>query len=605
MSRRLTTILLIASFITIPFSFAVFGLTEPDIVRVFRVKVKGVKSITSEALQQSISTVIPSFYAFWFDKPEFDEVSLDEDMVRIRHLYSKHGFYEAEASYTLKYNKKNDLVSITITVKEGKPIKLRSFDIVYDTEVSKRILKKIKKNIPLKIKKRFSPIKYQQTKDVIKLIFANNGYPNAEVRGEAIVNRQEKWAEVSLRISPGELYHFGFTLVGGNKKVRSSIITRESDYKKGDTYSRKEVEDTQARIFGLGMFNSVLIDEVYSDEEKLVHVNIDVTERKLGTFKIGVGFGSEDLFRGRLSWTQLNFFGNGRRLSIAGKFSFLVQSLEATFSQPYFLGSGSELFFTTNTRRDDLLSFAVESQIGTLGVKKIFSNKYQGLFTYTFQLSRLSEISEATSEFITDDKYHLSFFTLGFERNSTGRTVTPKRGSATSLFVELSSNSLWSEVEYVKSTFTIRKYKKLFGSVLAARFDIGVLQPFGSTGRLEVPIFKRFFAGGSTTVRGFAFQKLGPLDDNKDPVGGNSLLIGSLESRFPIWRDIGGVVFLDIGNVYSQEWDFRLDQIKYSPGLGLRYDTLIGPLRIDVGYTVNPDSDLRPVHVHISIGNAF
>jgi len=106
-------------------------------------------------------------------------------------------------------------------------------------------------------------------------------------------------------------------------------------------------------------------------------------------------------------------------------------------------------------------------------------------------------------------------------------------------------------------------------------------------------------------MRGFPFQKLGPLDDSNDPLGGNSLLVGSFEVRYPIYGDFGGVTFLDYGNVYTEEWSFDLADIRYAPGVGLRYDTLIGPVRFDVGYALNPEPGIRRIQFFISIGQAF
>ncbi|NIS08618.1 MAG: BamA/TamA family outer membrane protein, partial [Candidatus Dadabacteria bacterium] len=115
----------------------------------------------------------------------------------------------------------------------------------------------------------------------------------------------------------------------------------------------------------------------------------------------------------------------------------------------------------------------------------------------------------------------------------------------------------------------------------------------------------RFFTGGSTTMRGFPFQELGPLDGSGDPVGGNTLLLGNLEARYPIYKKLGGVVFLDYGNVFPDEFDFKIDDIKYAVGTGLRFDTIVGPLRVDFGYTLNPEPNIDRFQFFLSIGHAF
>lgn len=578
---------------------------DTTVVSVYRVRIKGVKSIPLQQVKDSIVTEIPIFFAFWFTKPPLEEEALEQDMLRIQNLYALHGFYNAKSTFELDFNKARDRVNVFIRVEEGKPITLRSINIQYTVELAPRILKQIGKSFPLKVQRRFSSIKYQTAKNYVSLVLANNGYPRAEVEGEALVNQRERWADVTLHVASNEKYVFGFTRVVGNKKVRSGVITREGDYQKGDTYSEKELEDTQTRIFALGLFRYVLIDKIFDPETNSVDVSINVKERKLGTFKVGLGFGTEDLFRAQLSWTQKNFLGNGRTLSVSSKFSSLIQGIEGKFTQPYFLGTGSELFLSTNTRRDDVPSYTALSQIATVGVTKRFLSRYEAFGQYAYQITDITDISAATSEFIVDTDYHLFTIGGGIRRDSVGATFNPRRGSVMSAAVDLASNYLGSEVSYVKTTFTARKFHRVFKTVLAGRLDVGVIQPIGKTTRLDVPIFKRFFAGGSTTNRGFAFQKLGPLDSNEEPVGGNSLILGTIESRFPVWRELGGVLFVDVGNVYARQWQFKLDELKYSPGIGIRYDTLIGPLRVDFGWNANGDEDLRPFQVHFSIGHTF
>ncbi|MGH7884410.1 MAG: BamA/TamA family outer membrane protein, partial [Thermodesulfobacteriota bacterium] len=119
------------------------------------------------------------------------------------------------------------------------------------------------------------------------------------------------------------------------------------------------------------------------------------------------------------------------------------------------------------------------------------------------------------------------------------------------------------------------------------------------------PVFKRFFAGGSTSMRGFPFQRLGPLNDEEDPLGGNSIFVGNLETRFPLFKKVGGVLFFDYGNVFPSSFDFKLNDIRYAVGTGLRYNTIVGPVRLDVGYALNPVDEISRVQVFISIGQAF
>ncbi|MCZ6468997.1 MAG: outer membrane protein assembly factor BamA [Candidatus Dadabacteria bacterium] len=576
---------------------------EPN-VRVSKVKIKGAKVVTKQQIEQVIGTDFPSI-KFWVKKPPFDEEVLKGDMIRIQRLYANNGYYDAKATYELKYNKDETRVEIKITIEEGEPIILTDIDLKIEGDLSDEIKKQITDAVPLKVDETFSPNGYQQTKGVISEILYNRGYPKSDIEGEALVNRREKWARAKFVVKPGLIYKFGVIKVEGNEKVASYIIEREADFKEGKIFSLSEMNETQANIFQLGLFRSVVIDPVYNDEEQIADIAIVVKERKQGSVKIGGGFGTEDKLRGQVIWTQRNFFGGGRRLEVSGKFSFITQRVKTSVIQPYIVGKDSELSGTLNFQRDDVPSFKGRSFLTTAALTKDFWTYYSVFSSLNLQFSKIEDSATRTPEERSRENFFLTFINLGFERDATDNILNPTRGTVVSTGLESSFTALGSDVNYLKGTIELRGYKEYRDVVFAKKFTIGVIQPFGSTQTLDIPIFKRFFAGGSTSMRGFPFQKLGPLDRNNDPLGGNSLLVGSFEVRYPIYGDFGGVAFLDYGNVYTDEWSFPLQDIKYAPGLGLRYDTIIGPVRFDVGYALNPEPGITRIQFFISIGQAF
>ena len=580
------------------------GEANNQTVQISKLKIKGADHVSIKEIKERIGTEFPSIKP-WAKDPEFDEEILKDDMVRIQRLYGDHGYYDAKAEYKIKYNDKRDRVEITIKIVEGKPVILQDLNIDIPEDLNEETKKDILDSLPIKVNERFSSIKYQQTKALISDILSNNGYPKAVVEGEAIVNRKEKWAKLSLKINPGLLYRFGSISAEGNEKVESYVITREATFKKGDIYSTKKLNDTQARIFQLGLFSSVLIDTDLNEEITTADVNVKVRERKLGEVKVGVGFGTEDLFRGQIVWTKRNFFGGGRRLQLSASASFITQRFLVSLIQPYIIGGGSELAGSINFERDDFPGFKAGSIVGTVGVRKRFSQVFSGFGSFNVQASRLSDVSSETEQFIERNNYFVTFFNFGIVRNTTDNIFNPTRGTVALFVFEPSFKTLGSQVNYIKGTVQLSGYKELLNVVFAKSITVGFIQPFGGDGTFDVPIFKRFFAGGSTSMRGFPFQKLGPLDANEDPIGGNSLLVGNFEIRFPIYKDFGGVVFFDYGNVYKDEFDYKLDQLKYAPGAGLRYNTIIGPIRFDFGYALNPEPGIRRYQFFFSIGQAF
>lgn len=574
------------------------------IARITKIKIKEDKAISQKKIKESIATEFPSIRP-WVKRPEFYEEILKDDMIRIKDLYNKNGYYDATAKYKLKYNKEENSVEITININEGKPVILTELNLNYKGEIDKTIRDKIIETIPLKVNKTFSQLNYEITKNVISNILSDEGYPKAEVLGEALVNRREKRVKVSFIITPGQLYKFGIMKIEGTEKVKTELIKREILYKRGETYSLKKVNDTEAKLFQLGFFRSVIIDTHFNDQQLTADTVIRLSERKLGTIKIGAGFGTEDKLRGQVIWIERNLFGSGRTLLTSVKASFITQRFQTQIIQPYFIGRNSDLSINLDVERDDVPSFEGVTLINTLRINKRFKDIYNAFGAFNIQFAKVESSNVRTPEQESRGDFFLTFFNGAIERTTTDSILNPTSGTSISLGLETSSKAIGSDVNYVKGIIDLRGFKALSNVVFAKRISIGVIQPFGSTDTFDIPVFKRFFAGGSNSMRGFPFQKLGPLNRKDEPLGGNSLLIGSFETRFPIYKNLGGALFFDYGNVYTKQWDFRFGDIKYAPGIGLRYNTIIGPIRFDVGYALNPEPGINRVQYWISIGQAF
>lgn len=571
-------------------------------VFISKIKISGSEIISKNEIKKNIATNFPSIFP-WKKKPLFDEEIFNDDIKRIKALYHNKGFYDVEIDHYFKY--RDNYVEIFVIIEQGAPVITREIKLEINNTLLENEKDKILKELPLKEDEYFSSEKYQESKNFIKRYFSNIGYPKVSVKGEALVNKREKWAHVIIKIDTGDIYHFGKILVDGNKSVKKKIIEREILYKTDKQFSYDDIEKTRLKIFRLGFFKSVVIDIIFNDTLRIVDTLIRVEEKKFGSIKAGIGFGTEDLLRGQLIWNQRNIFGGGRNFELAGKFSFLTQRIRASFTQPYLFDSNLKFNSVIETIRDDFPSYTSQSLVLVNKIDKSIGNHYNLYGSFDLQLSHLKDVSNSTEEFITDDQYFLTSLNFGIERKEIDNIVNPKNGTVVSFDIRSSTSILGSDEDYLKSVFEFKGYKEYKSIVFAKKFDLGFIVPYRNTNTFDVPIFKRFFAGGSTSMRGFPFQELGPLDDNDDPVGGNTFILGSMEARIPIYKKLGGVVFLDYGNVYTKEFDIDLSDIKYAIGTGLRYDTIIGPLRIDFGYTLNPEPGINRFQFFLSVGHAF
>jgi outer membrane translocation and assembly module TamA len=180
----------------------------------------------------------------------------------------------------------------------------------------------------------------------------------------------------------------------------------------------------------------------------------------------------------------------------------------------------------------------------------------------------------------------------------------PRNGEVLSLLVDQAGEIWGGKFAFYKITAEAKKYFYLgWETVLANRLKIGVGDSLGA--RRNIPLSERFFAGGEKSVRGFGRRRLGPLSASDDPLGGLGLIEGSLEVRRPLWRDLAGALFLDFGQVSTRALDVPLDDLKFSTGFGVSYNTPVGPMRLDIGFPFDPPRGDRPWQIHFSIGAFF
>jgi len=335
-----------------------------------------------------------------------------------------------------------------------------------------------------------------------------------------------------------------------------------------------------------------------------------VKEAKKQTVRVGVGYGTVEQFRGQLQWEIRDFLGDGRRLQINAKASSLVQLLAGQFTQPYFLTPHSYLTVDGGIQHEDQVSFENQKEY----VDPVFNYKWNERLSsyigYDLEANRLLNVKLQPLVQGPQDRenqnYYVSSLLGGNAWEHVDVPANPHEGLRFFQTVEWASGGLGSQVDFVKLILEGRGYLSLsqYG-VLAGRLKWGGIQTLENT--TSIPIFKRFFAGGPDSVRGYPYQKLGPLDVNGNPIGGMTLVEGSLEWRFPIHKSFEGVLFSDFGNVYIPSFDVIWSHLRYTAGCGLRYLTLIGPLRLDFGYQLNPPEQnfFVPYQFYFSIGQAF
>lgn len=589
---------------------------EPDAPRlpvVAGVDWKGVDHVREADLEDRILTAHRPWWKPWEKRPTFDEAALEGDVARIQAAYRAHGYYETKVGYAVEWSDDRSSARVVFRVNEGEPVRLEPPRIVFanGSELDEGRRDALLADLPLDPGEPFGTEDYRDARDELLRRLANAGHPDARLEGGARIDVARLAAWIDWEIHPGPLVHFGPASVAGLDRVAEATVLRELVFEEGDVYSLDAVEESQRQVYGLDLFRSVAIrarrpaqngDAV--PEEATWPVEIRVEETNPRTFRVGVGYGTEDQFRGEVKWLHRNFFGGARTLQLTARYSSLVAGGEAEFVQPRLPDPLLSLSIRASAFRETLPAFDANRAAWGLTFRRPLFERVTGTLGYQFDYGDVTRVK--TDDLGDVEKgSRLSLLQLGLERVVVDDSLDPTRGTRLNLRVEPSLRGIGSQVDYVKLSTEGRVYLPVWFTVLGLRLKLATVQPFGSSDRGDVPIFKRLFSGGSTSVRGFDYQQLGPLDANGDPLGGLSLVEANAELRIPIWRFVGAVAFLDSGQISSGPMRFRFDDLFYSTGAGLRVKTPFGSIGVDYGYILNPPDLVDRSRIHFSVGHTF
>jgi outer membrane protein assembly complex protein YaeT len=575
------------------------------------IRFKGVEQLSVKELRKRLKTTEKRFH--WFTMATLDDKVLRDDLKRLEQYYKSQGFYHMRVVAHELSPVVGNKVRLEITIEEGPPLLVQQILLQVDGQFESAWHGEVYGLLPLQPGKRFTSEGYRDCEKVVLQFFADWGYPKAKVDMRARLDKRSNQATVWLDVNTGPVCFFGPVTLEGNQKVESHVILRELSFHQGERFSIGKIQESQKRLFNLSLFQLVDINvEDMEGDATVLPVKILLKESKKQTVRAGVGYGTEDKFRGRLDWEIRNFMGDGRRLELDARASSIIQILEANFLQPYLWGPQGSLTSKVGFLHENQVAYENAKFYATTLVDYKIDAHLSARFGYSLEANHLLSVdvdllSRQPSD-STNEEFFISSLLGAAGWVQVDDILNPKSGFQILPNLEWASVALGSEVDFVKMSLEGRGYLPLkdYG-ILAGKLAWGTIYNLENT--TSIPIFKRFFAGGSNSVRGYPYQRLGPLDSDGDPIGGLTLLEGSVEARFPVpfYKSLEGVVFFDFGNVYEESFSAFQAGLRYTSGCGVRYMTPVGPIRFDFGYELNPpDQDFfHPYQFYFSIGQAF
>jgi outer membrane protein insertion porin family len=610
----------------------------------------------------------------------FDYYQVTGDIERLRDFYNDNGFFRVKIDTALNINYDREYVYLKFLINEGRrsiidTIIIRGLDyidpVAYDRIMTGRVLQQ-----HTNFRRDLLELEYRR---ILNILY-NSGYAKASVDSVNVpLFLSTGNVHIIMSYTPGDRFEFGDITIQIEEdkgyRIGPSIIYRQLEFDEGDIYSLGKRTESERNLNRLGIFESAKIDiRIPSGEDTMNTIPSSVVVRprnkheitpeiivndENNAFNIGLGIG----------YANRNYMGGARILSLRTRFRIQsIQELQLVrvwnengLRDPSVIGGieiGTELqqpyIITNKTTGRWGVAYQLEKQDiyqvvmlrNRIGINHEFSPTTYGFFDWTLERVNVRILQAGADPEIDPRRSRIlqfrgpqlnSIIALTLQHDKTDDIFSPTRGHMQSvtfeeggvlpqIFRRLGDTLPYSQ--YIKTTYAGRLYVPVDRRryhILALKLQIGYGTLYARGNDTPIPIHRRYYAGGSGSVRGWKTRQLGTMED--PTVGGNVLLEGNIESRINMLRNLGelpidfrklwGVVFVDYGNVWDRGRQIGFDEIALATGVGLRYDTLIGPIRIDFGWKLyDPKTDpgnkwlfertfFRDITLHFGIGHAF
>jgi outer membrane protein insertion porin family len=437
------------------------------------------------------------------------------------------------------------------------------------------------------------------------------GYFGVTVTPEVTFGEDDTEARIRLAVLPGARTDVGEIVVAGLRRTKDEVVRRELLVSEGEPLGQRELLESQRRLAALGIFDRTDLGPLDPESAGPRDLVVSAHEAPTVTLAYGLGWGERDKLRGSVEVTRRNLFGMDRALTAFVRGSFQGSRFLLSYREPWFLGHRTNVFLTGYWEEEDRVSFNYNRVGGVVQVARPIEKHHLNLIgrwghTATDVYDITVPIEEIDRQFRT---YTVSGPSASLVYDARDDPLEPRRGSFLGSDIALSLPVLGA-ARFFKGFFQAATYEPVATrTVFALAARLGLARTYGTGEPLALPLPERFFLGGAYGLRGYDEDTVGPRVPSEDgtlvPTGGNALVYAAAEVRFDAGRSISLAAFAEMGGIYLFIRDVDLGELRYTAGLGLRYKTAFGPLRLDWGYKLNKPLGESSSRFHFTIGHAF
>lgn len=603
---------------------------------IWSVSFEGNENYSNIVLREVVGADAPSFFRKIFRKNEnylLNETELKRDRIRILRYYQRRGFYNADVQYEIQTGNREWKKKIVFMIEEGKPMMITSSAVTVDADEStvaeiteSRDFVRARQRHDYQTGERYESIREADVEGLFLRVLENMGYAWPEVNIQTEADSISGETEVDILIRPNVKTYFSDIEIEGELSVPERVVRREADIAEGELYRRDKMQDAQRQIFNHHLFRFATVTVPDQPADSTINLLIRVREHPLRTIQTTFGVGREEWLRGQVGWQHRNINGKGHRLGARARASFIDQRLGVDYLIPYVFNPKSS--YISSLFGQHRLEPAYELFQAGVSNSLIYQARQNATMTASYEFTKNEELSRERDVSLPDSVINYNISSLSFSGYYREGLSREQQGWVIQPFAEFSGTFGESSYKFQKFSLDVRRYTPVTNSLtVAARLNAGAIfytQPD------SLPSNIRFYSGGTNSVRGWTRQSLGPgrpgFDDDGEfssyvPVGGRAMFTFNLELRKQLsgfLRNVGLAAFLDGGQVWRSVSRMEERPVQFGAGGGFRYQSPIGPVRVDVAYKLNPtEQDLNiyngrdygspwdRIGIHFSIGQAF
>lgn len=614
----------------------VYQIEQGDPIRIGEIVFEGNENFSDRELKSIMATKEAWFLSWLFSSGTLNREDLKTDIERVNAFYFDHGYVNVKVEKP-EVTRDGDELIITTKIEEGEPYDFGEIRFAGDYEEDNLTVENLESSIEAQSGEVFRSSLLRTDVERLTDVYGDRGYAFTNVEPETLIRPEEKKVDVTFRVSKGAPVRIGKIEITGNTKTRDKVIRREMKINEQEKFSATNLRRSRDALQRLGFFSEVNVTTRKADEADQINVLVDLKEGSTGSFSAGAGFSSADSFLFNVRVSENNFLGRGLRVVANADIGSVRRNIFLSATDPYFLDTNvllsgtlfsAQLQFPDFTREANGLSIRALYPFEALDIDRVklapflppisLEDTRFGL-EYRLERAKIFDIAPDAppSIFASEGSTFISSIAPGILRNTLNHAFDPTDGSFQDISFEVAG--LGGETRFLKFSARGRWFVPVYripgiGPLVfssGGRFAWGLGEE-GISGK-ELPLIDRYFPGGINTVRGYEIRSLGPREStfnpqgqeiNNQPVGGTNQLIVQSEFIFPLFQEVGlrGVAFFDLGNAWLQEDGIDIGNLRYSTGLGIRWLSPFGPLRIEFGVPLNPKENEEKQPIQFSFG---